>query len=189
MSKTVCAVAGCESQRHGRGVCRSHYMKCWRGQMLWPEYIPDSKPSENERFWAKVDIRDDNECWEWSASLLPNGYGQFAQTTAHRFSMIASGYAVSSSDVVDHLCRNRKCVNPSHLEVVSQSENVVRGYAGNVLAASATQRSLDRTHCKHGHELTPENTYRPPSYPTWRACRECRRAGSTAASARRRMRG
>lgn len=65
---------------------------------------------------------------------------------------------------LDHLCRNRLCVNPEHLEVVSRGENVLRG-------VGVTAENKRKTHCAHGHEFTTENTYR---YGNKRHCRTCR---------------
>lgn len=151
--------------------------------MDWPEWTRPG-PSRAERFWAKVDMSGD--CWWWTASVLPNGYGQFDHTTAHRAAMVLSGTEVAGDQVVDHLCRNILCVNPAHLEVVNPMTNVRRGYAGNVLAQGAGERSRLRTHCKRGHEMTPGNTYTPPGQPTWRVCRTCK-AGNQRARVARRM--
>lgn len=64
---------------------------------------------------------------------------------------------------IDHLCRNHDCVNPEHLEVVTQAENMRRGIG-------ATAINARKTHCKHGHEFTPENIYRRPN---GRECMTC----------------
>ncbi|MFZ2529632.1 MAG: HNH endonuclease signature motif containing protein [Rhodococcus sp. (in: high G+C Gram-positive bacteria)] len=72
--------------------------------------------------------------------------------------------------VIDHLCRVRHCVNPAHLEPVTNRENTLRGDCVD----ANRERSLSRTHCKHGHELTPKNTYIDPR--GYRECRTCRRA-------------
>lgn len=174
MSKMVCVMDGCENPMHGKGVCRRHYMKCWRGLTPWPEYTAPRPPSPSERFWTKVDIAGPDDCWEWQASYLPNGYGQFNYTTAHRYAMIASGNPPSDGQHVDHLCRNIRCVNPSHLENVTPSVNTARGYGPNLAASRSKDRSLERATCKHGHLMTTENTYTPPGNPTWRVCRACK---------------
>jgi len=84
-----------------------------------------------ERFWAKVAIQD-NGCWDWSGSLSSNGYGFIwhngHSVRAHRFAYeYFNNSPIPSDKEVDHLCRNHRCVNPDHLDVVTHKENVMRG--------------------------------------------------------------
>lgn len=176
MSQRTCCIEGCEKPFHGRGVCRPHYMKCWRRQMEWPEWAPPPSPSEHDRFWAKVLKTDD--CWLWQASCSPNGYGQFGHEGAHRVALRLVGTSLPVGTHVDHLCRVQRCVNPEHLEVVTPSENVRRGYAPPIAAARMRAWSASRTHCKWGHELTEANTYITPRE-GWRVCRACKQARAT----------
>lgn len=116
------------------------------------------------RFWAKVDKTD--TCWLWTGAKTPDGYGNFwdgtAQVRAHRFSF----GTVPPGLVLDHLCRTPACVNPSHLEAVTQRENTLRG-------VGPTSTNAAKTHCVKGHEFTPENTYIVPGTPGWRHCQTC----------------
>jgi len=125
--------------------------------------------STAQRFWAKVDKTGDG-CWTWTAGRDIYGYGKFqvgrATRGAHRVAYIEAHGEPPVGLVLDHLCRNRACVNPGHLEPVTQRTNVLRSDAPP--AANAV-----KTHCDSGHEFTPENTYVMPS---GRGCRECRRA-------------
>jgi hypothetical protein len=110
-------------------------------------------------------------CWEWRGSMYGDGYGRFSLEPgryigAHRASLAVHGVALDGDLVVDHLCRNTLCVNPAHLELVTVTENILRGVSP--WAAKARQ-----THCKWGHEFTPENTYIPPGRPSTRVCRPC----------------
>lgn len=124
------------------------------------------------RFWEKVDRRGPDECWEWRGGKYSNGYGRFTvggtkrmwSYVAHRFAYEISVGPVDSALDLDHLCRNRSCVNPAHLEPVSRAENLRR----------AREFKAPVTHCRHGHEYTPENTYVNPK--GRRICRTCRRA-------------
>ena len=136
---------GCTNVQHGKGVCRPHYMKCWRGQLDWPEYTRPPEPTVEQRFWQKVDKRQPDECWPWMASMLRNGYGQFDHTTAHRFAMTASGFDVGPDEVVDHLCRNRGCVNPAHLVAVRQGSraDAVAAAAAGVRAPAPRSPSME----------------------------------------------
>jgi len=116
-------------------------------------------------------------CWFWTGANDGNhGYGRVrlnGQTrSAHRSVYEHMNGDVPEGQELDHLCRNRQCVNPDHLEPVSHADNVRRG--------SAAERKAAQTHCKHGHEYTPENT--SVSYGR-RSCRTCMRARSSSRNA------
>src|SRR5690348_1907218 len=109
-----------------------------------------------QRFWAKVDRRGPGECWTWQATQT-NGYGQFKidgkQRYAHRVSYELTVGPIPDGLQIDHLCRNRACVNPAHMEPVTPRVNTLRGIGGAAARAA-------RTHCPRGHAYTAENTYR-----------------------------
>ena len=86
-----------------------------------------------DRFWEKA-YADPSGCWVWLASGTGTGYGQFyvagRQGVAHRVSYVAFMGAIADDRQLDHLCRNRGCVNPAHLEAVTASVNQARGLLG-----------------------------------------------------------
>lgn len=111
----------------------------------------------------------ENGCWDWVGAVHTNGYGLFWNNKklrrAHRVFYEMTRGPIPKGLVIDHLCRNKLCVNPDHLEAVTQKENLSRG--GGPIPAYAR-----RTHCHRGHALTPDNRYR--SDPS-RRCRACHR--------------
>lgn len=112
---------------------------------------------------------DDKGCWNWTGKLV-RGYGWLSGTYAHRASYELFVGPIPDGLQIDHLCVNRRCVNPRHLEPVTGAENMRR----------VAER---RTHCKHGHEFTPENTYDRPA--SGRQCRACNAAAVRRYVARR----
>ena len=128
---------------------------------------------EAERFWEKVKKSD--TCWLWVGNLNEAGYGYFhlapprgRRVKAHRYAYEALAGPIPDGLQLDHLCRVRNCVNPAHLEPVTVRENTRRGM-------SPAAKHGAKTHCVHGHEFTPENTYVIPGSPGWRRCRTCQR--------------
>jgi hypothetical protein len=120
-----------------------------------------------ERFWERVDASGD--CWEWTGGLIPDGYGHAyvngKSRGAHRVAYEALVGPLPVGLQIDHLCRNRRCVNPDHMEPVTPRENTLRGY-------SRTAQLARRTTCVHGHDLADALVSRRG----WRLCRSCRRA-------------
>lgn len=136
---------------------------------------PGPKPVSPElRFWSKVDKTE--SCWVWVAGKR-RGYGHFFlngnSISAHRFSYELLVSKIPEGLQLDHLCKNRSCVNPDHLEPVTLQENLRRG-DGNVKATQkAAQLRKNKTHCSRNHPYDTINTYNRPD--GGRDCRACRR--------------
>lgn len=128
-----------------------------------------------ERFTEKIAEPSDNhnDCWEWNGSKTGNGYGQIwlnrKNTAAHRLSHELFIGPIPEGHAVDHLCRNRLCVRPDHLQALSHRENW-------------SQWNLGKTHCRHGHPYNEENTYRHRGE---RQCRICLRDATRRYQAKR----
>lgn len=124
-------------------------------------------------FMAKVEKTD--TCWLWTAAKTDKGYGNFRLNrrtlSAHRVSYMHFVGPIPDGLHVDHLCRNRSCVRPDHLEPVTQYENMKRGEIWN----ASGKHQLKVTHCPKGHEYSDENTY---IHKNSRYCRECNKISS-----------
>lgn len=125
-------------------------------------------------------------CWLWQGFRDPRGYGRISlggrPALTHRAAWEAKFGPIPDGVEPDHLCRVTSCWNWDHLELVTRQENILRGDNPRL----QRERHAARTHCKQGHELTPENTRRRPrdQYER-RECRECARLQQTARRAKR----
>lgn len=135
------------------------------------------------RFWQRVDRSDPEGCWEWKLSCGNHGYGQWwplprgcgdptfdGNWLTHRLAWVLTHGEISGDLTVDHKCRNRRCCNPAHLQLLSNVDNATNN--GNKA----------KTHCVSGHPFDEGNTYVDPS--GWRRCRTCMAGGGRSASKR-----
>lgn len=133
-----------------------------------------------KNFWEKVERS--TGCWRWTAGCDADGYGVFHMAGqargAHRVAFELLVGAIPGGLQIDHLCRNRGCVNPAHLEPVTPRENQRRADVALGIRSAAT-------HCPQGHEYSPENTYMAK---TKRNCRACRRVSAARYWARKKAR-
>lgn len=134
------------------------------------------------RFWSFV-VKTDT-CWEWIGQVSNYGYGQFTDNysqkkwMAHRFAYTMLVGPIPDGLVIDHLCRQRACVNPAHLEPVTHRVNAIRGNGCSGL-------NYRKTHCKHGHLFDAQNTHITTD--GFRRCRTCIRRWAENARLRKRL--
>ncbi|MEV8638093.1 HNH endonuclease [Streptosporangium sp. NPDC051023] len=159
--RRICTVPRCERPAVGGGHCLMHYKRARRSG--------DAEGLTLERrFFDHIAGEDDRGCWLWDKPHPDSGYGQFAGGTAHRWSYEFFRTDIPDGLDIDHLCRNRACVNPWHFDPVPTAVNVLRGEGPSAINAR-------KTHCIRGHAFTVANTYVPPKRPRSRGCRACRR--------------
>jgi hypothetical protein len=161
MPEVVCDCCGKKFHRDPRAYCsRDCYVKSFGDPI--------------ERFWAKT-ISGENGCIVWKGSISTSGYGRITLNgkpkQAHRFSFEQANGPIPEGLQIDHVCRNRACVNPDHLRLVTSKQNTLAN------SNSPSAINARKSHCPRGHIFTPENTSIPKSNPH-RRCKACDRERS-----------
>lgn len=131
MAKGTCAAIGCLESARAREWCNLHYQRWFKyGDADW------QAPTEAERFWSKIEVSSTG-CWLWTSTLNNRGYARFVRARrrgfvlAHRYSYTQFVGPIPEGLVLDHLCEVKHCVNPDHLEPVTNYENLRRaGHRG-----------------------------------------------------------
>lgn len=143
----LCTAEGCGRKHHAKGFCKNH----WQASKNPPDhrYKPTINMPLPERFWYRVNKDGPNGCWVWTGTRLQRGgYGVLLikgkSTRAHRYAYQLLRGPIPDGLQIDHLCRNRLCVNPDHLEAVTLVTNVLRGNSVAAIKKRMTQ-------CKLGH--------------------------------------
>lgn len=146
------------------------------------ETVSNNLPENTERrLLEKIEKQKDSDCWLFTGSKLPSGYGILwngeRPTGAHRISFLLYNGEIPAGTEIDHICNNRACVNPSHLQAISHKENILK-------SSSLMGVNSRKTHCKRGHPLDGENLHLTPLGS--RQCKECMRMHARNAKARKR---
>lgn len=151
-----------------------------RGKYTRCKYKSAKGNTIEEKLYSRIEISLENKCWNYIGSVDKDGYGMFRlydkTYRTHRLSYLLFKGEIPQNYVIDHICSNRKCCNPDHLEAVTNSENIKRGDTGK-----NNHQSL-KEYCPKGHKYTPENTYINPKGS--RECMICKTANRQADRAR-----
>lgn len=127
--------------------------------------VLDARGTVAERLAAGA-VRTPDGCLTWQRAKSSRGYGDLWANgrlqRAHRVAWELANGSIPADLTVDHLCRTKACVDPTHMEIVTREENSRRGSV-----------NTGKTHCRHGHELAGDNLYLKPA--GGRACRTCKR--------------
>lgn len=130
----------------------------------------DCRGTIEDRLWSRFAPDQETGCWNWTAAISAGSYGsiyyQGRMQKAHRISWTLTRGEIPGGLELDHLCRNRRCINPDHLEPVTRRENLARGIQSN--------QNMGKMFCIRGHEFTAENTRIKPGN-GHRVCKTCMR--------------
>lgn len=164
----TCTVEDCDAPHRARGYCNRHYKQWQNDWALKSDIIDGLRRSD----WEKIDRTSPEGCWLWTGAYSSHtGYGRVGWKSqvrdAHRYVWERLRGPVPAGLELDHLCRNRRCCNPGHLEPVTHQTNVLRG----VSPASLHAR---KTHCPRGHQYDGV-VNRVSEGRTARKCLECDR--------------
>lgn len=154
-----CSIHDCQNRDWARGYCHKHLARFYKYSD--PNY---TKPSFQGKFWSKVSRS--GGCFEWTSSLTSDGYGKVWDGSktrlAHRVAYEFANGKIPNGLEIDHLCRNRRCVNPDHLEAVTAKINSQR-------SLSVSGVNFRKTHCQKGHVFDQVNKN------GHKICTQCRR--------------
>lgn len=187
-STLPCEDPACDEPRKCLRWCSKHYERMRRRGTTDD---PPPRPAAESRFWARVNkdgpipVRrpDLGACWLWTGANTTRpgrpGYGVFApvdrrQVGVHVYSYTLTGREIPDGYEIDHLCMVKLCVNPGHLEAVTQDENRRRADRAYGIRSA-------RTHCPQGHEYSEDNTL-------WVTVEGCRKRRCRACARERRRR-
>jgi hypothetical protein len=172
--QSTCGFTGCVRSAVHAGYCNGHYQQKSLGMEMTPRLryrtADEAHAQDIARFKKRYELEPATGCWEWQG-VLTFGYGYFWTTRqnfrAHRFSYELHKGEIPEGLTIDHLCRNRACVNPDHLEAVPQIVNTYR-------APTPATINAGKMFCPSGHRYTQENTRIEKAGKHGRTRRKCR---------------
>lgn len=150
----VCAVDGCAESMYSRLMCKRHYKQLHRTGTAKPG-VKGMHGSPEERFWTYVDAAAADECWLWNGHRNKNGYGTLRSKTTtlavHRVSYEMHKGKIPEGLVIRHMCNNPPCVNPNHLLVGTNLDNVM-----DKVRAGRTPVNESHGNCKYSNEVVAQ---------------------------------
>lgn len=121
----ICTFEGCDKKHHARGLCSSHRRQSDAGKPLTRLRDMGNGKSFQDRFWAKIQRTE--TCWDWTGAINSRGYGVIKKNDnillAHRYSYQEHKGKIPTGISIDHVCHNKRCVNPSHLRLATDKQN------------------------------------------------------------------
>lgn len=177
-----CRVEGCANRKSAHGLCGTHLYRLRRyGD---PLVVRQVQGDLTQRLLSHIDQRGEDQCWPWTSTISPTGYGMSVKpgggsTGVHRLVYQAFVGEIPEGQDIDHLCHlpeacvggptcpHRRCCNPRHLAPEEPVANTMRGNSPSAINAR-------KTHCQNGHEFNQVNTYVNPK--GHRTCRPCKAA-------------
>lgn len=164
----ICSIDECDRRSHARNICVMHYNRLIRRGTTQAKKIPKTRQEYIAAFHERYDL-DASGCWLWNRSTTAQGYGQWSvngrHVTMHRWAFETFRGPIPDGFLVCHRCDTKRCVNPAHLELGTNSSNTQDAFDRGLTIPSNRRK----THCVRGHEL-------PPQQVGDRArCAECRR--------------
>ncbi|MFJ4997125.1 HNH endonuclease [Microbacterium sp. NPDC088619] len=158
MTDRTCMFEGCDKRSRARGLCEAHYRQLMKGQELRPLFSDRVKPSATLSERLAIYTRKSEGCWEWMGGHNRFGYARMkwngTGTSVYRVVWESEHGPVPRGMHVDHMCRNKGCVNPAHLQVVTPKENGENASLSKANTSGARGVTWSKAHGKWVAQVT-----------------------------------